>query len=194
MQRLLDIEAQIIQPHQERVETINISQGKEIKEISIDTLTNNDIRQRLMNLLKEYIDVFGWSYHDMSGLDPKIVEHILPLKEEFRPIKQKLRRVKLEWSHKIKEEVQKQIDVAFLIVPHYPEWLANIVPCSIVGDLVLKKLLPSQKDRIGKWMPNCEGPYMVKRDFSRGALILTNMDGKELIHLINANVVKKYYA
>ena len=48
------------------------------------------------------------------------------------------------------------------------------------GDLVLRMILPIQKDGRGKWMPNYEGPFVVKRAFSGGALILTNMDGEEL--------------
>nr|KYP68951.1 Pol polyprotein [Cajanus cajan] len=57
------------------------------------------------------------------------------------------------------------------------------------GDLVHLKLLPAQKDKIGKWTPNYEGPYMVKRAFSGGALILTNMDGEELAYLVNSDAV-----
>ena len=45
------------------------------------------------------------------------------------------------------------------------------------GDLVLKKVLPFAPDSRGKWTPNYEGPYVVKRAFSGGALILTTMDG-----------------
>ena len=45
---------------------------------------------------------------------------------------------------------------------------------------MLKKILPNQKDRLGKWTPNYEGPYMVKKAFSGGSLILMNMDGKDL--------------
>ncbi|XP_058741447.1 equilibrative nucleotide transporter 3-like [Vicia villosa] len=48
------------------------------------------------------------------------------------------------------------------------------------GDLVLKKILPLQPDARGKWAPNYEGPYVVKRVFSGGALTLTTMDGKYL--------------
>ena len=62
-----------------------------------------------------------------------------------------------------------------------------------VGDLVLKKILPTHKDRLGKWTPNYEGPYIVKKAFSRGALILTNMDGKDLSNPVNSDAVKKYY-
>ncbi|KAA3470703.1 RNA-directed DNA polymerase [Gossypium australe] len=61
------------------------------------------------------------------------------------------------------------------------------------GDLVLKNILPMQKDFRGKWMPNWEGPYMVKKAFSGGALILSEMDGKNLPNPINLDSVKKYY-
>jgi len=36
------------------------------------------------------------------------------------------------------------------------------------GDLVVKKIMPMQKDHRGKWMPNYEGPYVVKKAFSGG--------------------------
>ncbi|XP_050909265.1 uncharacterized protein LOC127123042 [Lathyrus oleraceus] len=44
-----------------------------------------------------------------------------------------------------------------------------------------------------KWTPDYDGPYVVKKSFSGGALILTNMDGDELPHPVNADVVKKYF-
>jgi len=47
------------------------------------------------------------------------------------------------------------------------------------GDLVLKKMSHAVKDNRGKWAPNYEGPFVVKRALSRGALVLTNMDGEE---------------
>jgi len=34
------------------------------------------------------------------------------------------------------------------------------------GDLVVKKIISVQKDHRGKWMPNYEGPYVVKKVFS----------------------------
>ncbi|KAI5414754.1 hypothetical protein KIW84_040280 [Lathyrus oleraceus] len=62
------------------------------------------------------------------------------------------------------------------------------------GDLVLKKILSFKSDSRGKRTPNYEGPYVVKRDFSSGALILTTMDGEEFIRPVNADAVKKYFA
>ncbi|KAK8669932.1 hypothetical protein V6N13_104699 [Hibiscus sabdariffa] len=37
------------------------------------------------------------------------------------------------------------------------------------GDLVLKRISSAQRDHRGKWMPNWEGPYVVKRAFSGGS-------------------------
>ena len=62
------------------------------------------------------------------------------------------------------------------------------------GDLVIKNIISIQKDNRCKWMPNYEGPYVVKKAFSGGALILTNMDGDELPLPVNSDTVKKYYA
>ena len=53
---------------------------------------------------------------------------------------------------------------------------------------------PNRQDPHEKWLPNWEVPYVVQKAFSRGALILTEMDGKEFPGPINADIVKKYYA
>lgn len=63
----------------------------------------------------------------MPDLDTDNVEHMLPFKEDFPPVKQKLRKTRLDMAMKIKEEVQKQLDAGFLVVANYPQWIANIV-------------------------------------------------------------------
>ncbi|XP_024636230.1 uncharacterized protein [Medicago truncatula] len=59
------------------------------------------------------------------------------------------------------------------------------------GDLVLKKILSFQPDSRGKWTPNYEGAYVVKRAFSGGALTLATMDGDEIPRPVNTDAVKK---
>ena len=61
------------------------------------------------------------------------------------------------------------------------------------GNLVLKKVSHAQKDHRGKWAPNYEGPFVVKKAFSGGALLLTSMDDKELPSPVNSDIVKRYY-
>ena len=59
---------------------------------------------------------------------------------------------------------------------------------------MLKRMFHAVKDNRGKWAPNYKGPFVVKRAFSGGALILTNMDGEELPLPVNFDVIKRYYA
>ena len=90
------------------------------KEVNIGALLHSNVKSRLVELLKEYVDIFSWSYQDIPGLDTDIVEHHLPLKPECPPIKQKLRRTHPDTAVKIKEEVLKQINVGFLMTLVYP--------------------------------------------------------------------------
>ena len=63
-----------------------------------------------------------------------------------------------------------------------------------VGDLVIKRIILPQGDPRGKWTPTYEGLFVVKNIFSGGAMILITMDGDDLPHPVNADIVKKYYA
>jgi len=58
----------------------------------------------------------------------------------------------------------------------------------------LKKVSQAEKDHRGKWAPNYEGPFVVKKAFSGGALLLASMDDEEFPSLVNFNIVKGYYA
>ena len=60
----------------------------------------------------------------------------------------------------------------------YQRWVKNafnkkVRPCKFKeGDVVLKKVSQAQKDNREKWAPNYEGPFIVKKAFSGGALVL----------------------
>ncbi|XP_070010660.1 uncharacterized protein [Nicotiana sylvestris] len=62
-----------------------------------------------------------------------------------------------------------------------------------IGQLVLKNIFLHQDEAKGKFSLNWQGPYMVHRVLTRGALILTEMDGEVWPKAINADAVKRYY-
>ena len=63
--------------------------------------------------------------------------------------------------------------------------------CYQTGDLVLKRILPPNTDHRGKWTPNYEGPYVVKKVFSGGALMLATMDGEDFPSPVNKSRQKR---
>ncbi|KAI5425842.1 hypothetical protein KIW84_031605 [Lathyrus oleraceus] len=105
--RLLKREEKVIQPHEEQVEIVNLGTEEVRKEVKVGAALEVNVKSRMVALLKEYVDIFAWSYQDMSGLDTDIVVHRLPLRADCPPVKQKLRRTRPEMAMKIKEEVQK---------------------------------------------------------------------------------------
>ncbi|OMO57946.1 hypothetical protein CCACVL1_25645 [Corchorus capsularis] len=126
--RLVEQEEKQILPHKEPTKLINLGTDKDPREVKIGTTLSEEDRQELIDLLKEFSDVFAWSYQDMPGLDPKVAVYRLPTKVDMRPVQQKLRRLKSDMLLRIKEEVEKQFNAGFLQEAKYPEWQANIVP------------------------------------------------------------------
>ncbi|XP_070037060.1 uncharacterized protein [Nicotiana tomentosiformis] len=62
-----------------------------------------------------------------------------------------------------------------------------------LGQLVLKQIFPHQDEAKGKFSPSWQGPYMVYRVLTGGALILIEMDGEIWPKTINSDAVKRYY-
>ncbi|KAF3615407.1 hypothetical protein FXO37_35515 [Capsicum annuum] len=62
-----------------------------------------------------------------------------------------------------------------------------------VGQLVLRRILPHQVKAKGKFSPNWQGPFVVKKVLPNGALYLTDIEGKMAEMAINADTVKRYY-
>ena len=85
------------------------------------------MKPELIVLLKEFKEIFAWSYQDMPGLNTKIVVHRILVKPKWPPVRQVLRKMKSEIILKIKEEIEKQLKASFLTVIAYSDWVANIV-------------------------------------------------------------------
>ena len=98
------------------------------KEIIIGTNLEDSVKERLIQMLSNYVEIFAWSYKGIPGLDTDIVVHRLPKKEGCLPIKQKVCRMHPEMSEKIKAEVMKKFKEGFLVVTSYHQWVANVVP------------------------------------------------------------------
>ena len=105
--RLLQQEERAILPHEELLDTINLGTEEDIKEIRVGANLEPSVKERLIQLLHDYVEIFAWSYKDMPGLDTDIVVHRLPTREDCPPVKQKVHRMRPDMSEKIKAEVMK---------------------------------------------------------------------------------------
>ena len=99
--------------HEELVDTINLGTEEDIKEVRIGVNLELGVKQRLIRLLHDYVEIFAWSYEDMPGLDTDIVVHRFPTKEDCPPVKQKVRCMRPKMSEKIKAELLNSLTPVF---------------------------------------------------------------------------------
>ena len=124
----LNRESEGSKPNIEETKVVNLAnEGENEKPVKIRVNFPKDMKHKLIALLKEFREIFAWTYQDMPGLDIEIVMHRIPIKPECPLVQQALRRMKFEIILKIKEEVEKQLKDGFLTAIAYSDWVANIV-------------------------------------------------------------------
>ena len=61
----------------EALETMELVEGETAKTTRIRMTLSLEMRTKLVQFLKENLDVFAWSHEDMSGISPKVIQHKL---------------------------------------------------------------------------------------------------------------------
>ena len=93
----------------------------------IGTTLSPEMRSRLVQFLKENLNVFTWSHEDMPSISPRVIEHKLNVNPKKKPIQQKRRAFTPERNQTITNEVNKLLTAGFIREVYYPEWLTNVV-------------------------------------------------------------------
>ena len=70
----------------EALETVALVEDGTTKTTRIGTTLSPKMRTRLIQFLKENLDVFAWSPEDMPCISPKIIQHKLNVDSERKPI------------------------------------------------------------------------------------------------------------
>ena len=101
--------------------------GEEPRPVYIATDLTQEEEDLLISALKEYWDVFAWSYRDLKGVDPNICQHTIPLKIDSKPRKQRPYTYNDTFGKKIKEEIDKLLAAEFIYEIEHTEWVSPIV-------------------------------------------------------------------
>ena len=94
---------------------INISRGPgKIENVYIGAECSHAEIQEYTELFKEFCDVFAWSYEEMLGIYPRIVEHEIKTYSNAKPVWQRLCAVNPRKAPSIKVEIEKLLKVGFI--------------------------------------------------------------------------------
>ena len=79
-------------------------------------------------MFKEYSDVFAWGYEDLKAYDTNIIQHRIPIKEDQKSFRQKLRRINPKLLPLIEKELKKMYDSKIIVPLRFSKWVSNLVP------------------------------------------------------------------
>ena len=98
----------------EALEVVELVEGQATKTTRIRTMLSPEMREKLVQFLKENLDVFAWSHEDMPGIAPEIIQHKLNVNPDRKPIQQRQRVFTPEWDQAVMDEVTKLLEAGFI--------------------------------------------------------------------------------
>ena len=105
---------------------INIGTKNEQKMIKIGKGTSEKERNDLVNIVKEYRDVFAFTYDELKDYREDLFQHTIPLKQdikEVKPFRQKLRQTNPKIAPIVKKELEKMLVVGIIAPTRHSSWL-----------------------------------------------------------------------
>jgi len=70
----------------EALETVELVEEEKAKTTRIGTTLSLEMRTRLIQILKENLDVFAWNHEDMPGISSKVIQHKLNVDPKKKPV------------------------------------------------------------------------------------------------------------
>jgi hypothetical protein len=97
------------------VEECNIGIEHEPRIIKISKSMTIENKERYIKLMKYFFNVFAWSYEDLRVYDTNVSQHIILVKENGKPFKQKLRRINPFLLPLIEKEIRKLFEAKIIV-------------------------------------------------------------------------------
>ena len=108
---------------------INISTNLEVvEEIMLEASCSPEEVAAYKALFQEFYDIFSWSYTEILGLDPSIVEHHIDTWPDVAPIHQNKRLIHPAKAIAVKAEIKKLHTANFIYPIAYNTWVSNPLP------------------------------------------------------------------
>ena len=97
LERLFNKDDIPLQPNkvveENQVEDLNLGTYSDPKIVKLSKRVPEEYKEKYLKLFQSYKDVFSWSYQDLKTFDVNIMQHKIPLREDAKPYKQKLRQI-----------------------------------------------------------------------------------------------------
>ncbi|KAH6763350.1 hypothetical protein C2S52_020783 [Perilla frutescens var. hirtella] len=146
----------------DELKEVNLGSIDDPRPTYINALLTMEEGESYVKLLREFKDVFTWSYKEMPRLDPKVAVHHLSIKKGARPVKQ-AQRIEIE---------QAKIDAILKMLE--PRNIHDLK--SFQGSRIMKKGVPFE------WDESCRNALKsIKEYLTKAPILVAPVAGRPLI-------------
>jgi hypothetical protein len=75
--------------------------------VKVGKITPIEERNEIIKLLKEYRDVLAFTYDELKVYREDVIQHVIPLKGDTNPFRQKLRQINPKLDPLVQQDSQK---------------------------------------------------------------------------------------
>jgi hypothetical protein len=109
------------------VNKFNIGTIDNHKMTSIGDYWDEQIEEIIIELLREYNDLFPTTFKDMKGIVGELGEMKIPLKPDLRPVRQRPYRLNLVYKKKVKAKIDKMLEASIIEPVEGSKWIIPMV-------------------------------------------------------------------
>ena len=117
----------ILVPTEKGVEDVNIGTTENPKMVKLSNAWPPQVKEKYISLLSSFTDVFAWDYLDLKAYNKSIIQHIIPIKPNQKPFRQKLRRINPKLLPSIEKEVNRLYKAGIIVPIRFSDWISNLV-------------------------------------------------------------------
>jgi hypothetical protein len=117
-----------IEANGQEVEDCNIGTEEKPRIVKLSKSLTIEKKLKYIELFEEYSDVFAWGYEDLKAYDTSIIQHRIPIREDQKPFRQKLRRINPKLLPLIEKEIKKMYNAKIIVPLRFSKWVSNLVP------------------------------------------------------------------
>lgn len=115
-------------PTEEGVEDVNLGTAEHPKMVKLSKVLPLKVKNQYIRLLSSFSNVFAWDYSDLKTYDTSIIQHTIPIKQNQKPFRQKLRRINPKLLPLIEKEVNRLYQSGIIVPVRFSDWISNLVP------------------------------------------------------------------
>jgi hypothetical protein len=117
--------------------SLNIGTPNSPTNVKIGAQCSDEEKIKFSKLLGEFQVVFAWSYEDVRGFDPGLIQHAIPIKEGIKPVSKKQIPINPAMEATIRRDLENFLKVGVTLLVKYPEEVSKLVLVLKVTDHII---------------------------------------------------------